>query len=389
VSLVAVVGLWLSVLVVCYAYAGFPLLLILASAVRSRRVRQRPVTPSVTLMIAAYNEEDCIAERLENALAADYPADALEVIVASDGSSDATDRIVAGYRDRGVRLLSLPRRGKIAALDEAVRHAGGTVLVFSDANTIVAPDALRAIARNFADPSVGGVVASTSYRMEGTGESSGRGENLYWRYDTWLKRLESRTGSVVSAHGGLYAIRRSLYQAPVDGAVTDDFIISTAVIAHGYRLVFEPDARAWELPVPTAKREFARRVRLMTRGMRAVGRRRSLLNPFHHGFYAVVLFTHKVVRRLLFVPLVVAFAATAVLSSQHAAYSAALLAQLLFLVLAALGFALRGTRLGALKLFYVPFFFCMANLAALLAFVRFARGERIVSWQPQRHPSHA
>jgi cellulose synthase/poly-beta-1,6-N-acetylglucosamine synthase-like glycosyltransferase len=389
VSLVALVALWLSIALVCYAYAGFPLLLLVASAVRPRRVRREPVTPSISLIIAAYNEEDCIAERLENALAADYPRDALEVIVASDGSSDGTERIVRGYRDRGVRLLALPRRGKIAALDEAVRNARGAVLVFSDANTVVEPGALRAIARNFADPSVGGVVASTGYWMDGAGESSGRGEDLYWRYDTWLKHLESRTGSVVSAHGGLYAIRRSLYQAPVDGAVTDDFVISTAVIARGYRLVFEPDARAWELPVPTARREFSRRVRLMTRGMRAVAQRRELLNPFRHGFYAAVLFTHKVVRRLLFVPLVVIFAATAALSSQHEGYASALAAQLLFIALAALGFALRGTRLGALKVFYVPFFFCMANLAAALAFARFARGERIVSWQPQRHPSHA
>jgi cellulose synthase/poly-beta-1,6-N-acetylglucosamine synthase-like glycosyltransferase len=385
VSFVAVVCLWLAIGVLCYAYAGFPLLLALTSIVRPRRVRQQPVTPSITQIIAAYNEEECIAERLENALAVDYPRDALEIIVVSDGSTDATERIVAGYRDRGVRLLSLPRRGKIAALDEGARHARGALLVFSDANVVVAPDALRAIARNFADPSVGGVVASTGYRIEGSGESSRRGEDLYWRYDTWLKKLESRIGSVVSAHGGLYAVRRSLYQSPPDGAVTDDFIISTAVIAQGYRLVFEADARAWELPVPTAKREFARRVRLMTRGMRAVAQRRALLNPFRHGFYSIVLFTHKVVRRLLFVPLVVLFAATAALSGEHAVYAVAFAVQLLFVTLAALGLGLRRSRFGELKLLYVPFFFGLANLAAVLAFVRFVRGERIVSWQPQRH----
>jgi cellulose synthase/poly-beta-1,6-N-acetylglucosamine synthase-like glycosyltransferase len=389
VSDIAVVSLWLALGLIGYAYAAFPLLLILTSTVRPRPVRQRPVTPPISLIIAAHNEEECIAERIENALGADYPPSGLDIIVASDGSSDATERIVSRYQDRGVRLLSLPRRGKIAALDDAVREARGTVLVFSDANSIVAPGAFRAIARNFADPAVGGVVASTAYRMEGSGESSRRGENLYWRYDTWLKRLESATGSVVSAHGGLYAIRRNLYQAPVDAAVTDDFIISTAVIAQGYRLVFEPEARAWEVPVPTAKREFGRRVRLMTRGMRAVARRRALLNPFRHGFYSTVLFTHKVVRRLLFVPLVILFAATAALSGQHPAYTLALLAQVLFLALAGLGFALRRAPLGGLKLFYVPFFFCMANLASLLAFVRFVRGDRIVSWQPQRHASHA
>jgi cellulose synthase/poly-beta-1,6-N-acetylglucosamine synthase-like glycosyltransferase len=387
VSLPALVVLWLSLALLVYAYAGFPLLLMVAATLRPRRVKQGAVTPSITLIIAAYNEEDCIAERLDNALAADYPADALEIIVASDGSTDGTERIVQEYTHRRVRLLSLPRRGKIAALDDAVRHARGTVLVFSDANTVVARDALRAIARNFADPSVGGVVARTAYQIEGDGESSRRGENLYWRYDTWLKELESNIGSVVSAHGGLYAIRRDLYQAPVDGAVTDDFIISTAVIAQGCRLVFERDARAWELPVATAKREFSRRVRLMTRGMRGVARRRTLLNPARYGVYSVVLFTHKVVRRLLFLPLICLLASTALLAGDHPLYAVALALQLTFIGLAALGFVVRGTRFGELKLLYVPFFFGLANFAAALAFVRFLRGERIVSWQPQRHPA--
>lgn len=385
---VGVVCWWVSVGVLFYAYAGFPFLLAIAGLLRPRRVQQQPITPTITQIVAAYNEEQCIAERLQNALACDYPRDAFEIIVVSDGSTDSTDRIVAAYTDPRVRLLSLPRRGKIAALDEGARRARGEILVFSDANTVVAPDALRAIARNFADPRVGGVVANTGYRMEGSGESSRRGEDLYWRYDTWLKGLESRTGSVVSAHGGLYGIRRHLYQAPPDGAVTDDFIISTAVIAQGYRLVFEAEARAWELPVPTAKREFGRRVRLMTRGIRAVVQRRTLMNPFRNGFYAIVLFTHKVVRRLLFVPLLIGFGATAALSPDHLGYSIALYLQLSFVALAGFGFALRTTRLGELKLLYVPFFFCMANLAAVLALVRFARGERISLWQPQRHPSH-
>ena len=387
-TLVAITVFWVSVGVLAYAYAGFPMLLGLAAAVRPRRVQRAPVTPTLTLIIAAYNEEACIGERLANAVRADYPAENLEIIVASDGSSDDTEQIVREF-GHGVRLLALPRRGKLAALVDAAREACGSILVFSDANSIVAPDALRMLARNFADPTVGGVVAHTAYRDADAGESSGRGEAMYWEYDTWLKQLESLTGSVVSAHGGLYAIRRELFQVPADSAVTDDFIISTSVVVHGRRLVFEPAARAWELPVATAQREFARRIRLMTRGMRGVWLRRSLLNPMRHGVYAAVLLTHKVVRRLLFIPLVAMLVATVYLARQSVPFAVLAAGQAAFYGLAVLGFAMRSTDAGRLRPLYVPFYYCMANAAAAVAFVRFIRGERIVSWQPQRHTSHA
>jgi cellulose synthase/poly-beta-1,6-N-acetylglucosamine synthase-like glycosyltransferase len=381
-------GLALAGLV--YVYVGFPVLLAVVGTLRNRRHRQEPITPSVSIVIAAYNEEACIEARIANALAADYPRDCLEVIVASDGSTDRTDEVVAAFPDPRVILLSLPRRGKVAALNDAVLRARGDILVFSDANTMADPRALRALARNFADAGVGGVVGHTGYSMAAGMESSGRGESLYWRYDTWIKKLESRTGGVVSAHGGLYAIRRELYQAPGEAAATDDFMISTAVVAQGYRLVFEPDARAVEAVVPSADLEFHRRVRLMTRGLRAVAARAELLNPFRYRFYAIVLLSHKVLRRIAFVPLLVLFAAAVVLSITgpvtRVAHSA-LSAQILFLGAALLGHQLRRRAIGHWRLLFVPFFYCMANAAAGVAVVRFLRGERIVTWNPQRHGS--
>jgi cellulose synthase/poly-beta-1,6-N-acetylglucosamine synthase-like glycosyltransferase len=372
-----------------YNYVGFPLLLAVAGTIRNRQQRARPVTPAVSLLIAAYNEEACIAERLRNALTMDYPADLLEIIVASDGSTDRTVDIVKRYAADGVAVLDLPRRGKIHALTDAVRHARGEVLVFSDANTMAEPAALRALVRSFADAEVGGVVGHTGYTVDPGSESSSHGESLYWRYDTWIKELESRTGSVVSAHGGFYAIRRALFQAPSDAAVTDDFIISTAVVAQGYRLVFEREARAWEVAVPSAEREFQRRIRLMTRGLRAVACRRQLLDPRRYGFYSIVLFSHKVLRRLAVVPLLLVLAGTAVLSTSGAGYRAALIAQLMFYALAGLGHVTRGVPLGRSRFLYVPFYYCMANTAALVAVLRFLRGERITSWQPQRHAGQA
>lgn len=379
---------WSSAALLAYGYVGFPLLVALVGRILDRGVRRERITPRVSLLIAAYNEEDGIERRIENALASRYPEDRLEIIVASDGSTDRTEEIVAGYEGERVRLLSLPRRGKAHALNEAARRSRGEILVFSDANTLFEPQALAALVRSFADPEVGGVAGHTGYEVQDDGESAGRGEALYWKYDTWLKKLETRTGSVISAHGGMYAIRRELFQPLGDPAVTDDFAISTAVVAQGRRLVFEPAARGYESPVHDSAREFSRRVRLMTRGLRgALVLRRDLLDFRRYGFYSVSMFSHKVLRRGLPLLLPVLFLASVALSSQGTFYLTAAAAQAGFYLLALAGWALRGRRVGRWKLFYVPFFFCLANLASLVAFWGLLRGRRIERWNPQRHDS--
>ncbi|HSL69442.1 MAG TPA: glycosyltransferase family 2 protein [Longimicrobiales bacterium] len=381
---------WVAAAMFGYAYAGFPLLVFLFGTFRrARPVRAAAITPRASLVIAAHNEAENIGARLENALAADYPLGALEIMVASDGSTDGTESIVEGFAGRGVRLLRLPRAGKIAALEVAARAASGEVLIFSDANTFFERGTLHALVRSFADPAVGGVVGHTAYFVRAQSQSSGLGERLYWRYDTWIKRLESRAGSVVSAHGGLYAVRRELFRVPADRAVTDDFIISTEVVAQGQRLVFEPDAIAWEEAAPRAGQEFGRRVRLMTRGLRAVYLRRALLNPWRYGRYALFLFSHKVVRRLVPLSLVALLVSSLALSGRSGFFAAAGLAQASLYTLAAAGFLLRGTALGRARVFYVPFFYCMANAAALVAWFRFLRGDRISLWQPQRSAAGA
>lgn len=374
---------WLAIAWLVYAYVGFPVLVVAVGALRRRRVRARAITPPVSMLIPAYNEADVIAEKLANTLALDYPAERLQVIVASDGSSDETAAIAANHR--GVDVLALPRQGKVRTLNRAVEHARGDILVFTDANTLCEPGALRALAANFADPDVGGVAGHTSYRVERGAESSGEGERLYWSYDTLLKQLESQTGSIVSAHGGLYAIRRALWTPIADAGVTDDFAISTEVVARGYRLVFEPAARAIECTVKQARHEFGRRVRLMTRGLRGVLLRRDLLNPFRFGFYAVTLFSHKVARRLVPVALAALLLTSLALSATGPFYRSAAVVQLAFYTLAAAGYALRRRPLGRWALLYIPFYYVMANLACGIACLRLLRGHRIEVWQPQRH----
>lgn len=378
---VAAIGFWLAAGLVGYTYLGFPLLVLLRARLAPRPVRCADVTPRVSIVMAAHNEAAAIGPKLDAIERIDYPAELLEVIVASDGSSDGTDEIVRGH-DR-VRLLSLPRVGKAAALNAAVGTAGGEVIAFTDANSLLAPASLRALVRPFADPAVGAVAGDQRYLPSSDGDGTASGERSYWDFDRRLKVAESAAGSTISATGALYAVRRSLVP-PVPEGVTDDFATSTAVIARGYRLVFEPEAIAYEPVAASGGDEFGRKVRIMTRGLRGVFMRRELLDPRRHGFYAVQLFSHKVLRRLMALPLLVLGVSALLLRPRHRLYRALTFAQLTFYAAALAGLALRRTWLGRRKALSVPAYFLAVNAASLVALRNLATGRRIDRWAPSR-----
>lgn len=378
---------WGSAALLAYTYVLFPAILFVRGLLWRKPYRAEDITPSVSLIIAAYNEAASIGAKLDNVLALDYPHDCLEVIVASDGSTDETESIVAQYADRGVKLLALPRQGKAGALNAAVAAARGEVLVFSDANSAYAPDAIRRLVRPFADPEVGGVAGNQVYLSPKRGAAdtaqTGGGERTYWGFDRILKQTQSQAGNTISATGAIYAIRRSLFPGVPEG-VTDDFATSTAVIAQGYRLVFAPDARAFEPVAESSGVEFGRKVRVMTRGLRAVQVRRELLNPFRFGFYAIQLFSHKVLRRLMFMPLALLLISNPFLLGEGLFYQLAMLAQMAFYGAALAGALLRDSALGRAKLLAIPYYVCLVYLAAAVATVNLLRGHQINRWEPQR-----
>ena len=356
--------------------------------IRPRQYKAEDITPSVTMVLAAHNEAANIGPKLENVLALDYPSERMNVVVASDGSNDGTDEIVRRCEGPRVRLLSLNRCGKAAALNAAAAAAGGEILVFSDANSMYVPDALRALVRPFADPLVGGVAGDQRYVPEGRGDAITSGEQSYWNLDRMLKTAESRAGNVISATGAIYAVRRSLFR-PVPDGVTDDFFTSTGVISQGYRLIFAPDAIAFEPVAATAELEFGRKVRVITRGLRGVLVRRDLLDPRNHGFYAVQLLSHKLLRRMMVFPLAVAGATSPLLWRQGRIYRVATLLQGGLYGFGAAGILLARKPLGRRKPFVLPAFFCFVNLAALRATWNVVRGRRIDRWEPKRKPASA
>lgn len=373
---------WSSLGVIGYAYVLFPALVFLRGLLRHRPYRTAAITPRVSMIIAAHNEARGIAAKLDNILALDYPRDRLEVVIASDGSTDDTLAILGEYAGRGVRRLALPRVGKANALNAAVGVSSGEILVFSDANSIYAPDAIRKLVAPFADPEVGGVAGNQCYLTGGKGAADA-GERGYWAFDRLMKRFQSGSGNAISATGAIYAIRRSLFRT-VPGGVTDDFVTSTSVILQGYRLVFAPDAIAYEPVAGASGVEFGRKVRIITRGLRAVVTMRELLNPFRYGFYAIQLFSHKVLRRLVAVPLLVLLAISPSLWRRNLIYRLATVAQIGAYGCGILGLLLGDTRLGRLRIFALPSFFCLVNAAALRASINVLRGHRIDLWEPQR-----
>jgi glycosyltransferase involved in cell wall biosynthesis len=371
---------WGALGALLYGYVGFPLLSALRAALAPRPVRRDEAhRPPVSLIIAAHNEEAVILQKLENTRALAYPQHLVEIVVASDGSDDRTEELVAASGDPGVRLLRLPRGGKNRALNAAVAAASHEVLVFSDADSVLAPDALAQLVAPLADPEVGGVGGDFRYARRG-----GRGERDYWSFDRALKRWQSRAWSMTSATGQLYAMRRALFR-PIPDGVTDDFFTSVqAPLAHR-RLVFEPRAVASGPPAPPARAEYRRKVRVITAGLRGVWLARAGLDPRTHGLFALQLFSHKVLRRLNVVPLLLLSLVAPLLWGRGALYRLAALGAGAVHGLGALGFVLRDTRLGRARVLSLPFFFELVNCAVLAALVGLARGERHDTWVPERN----
>ncbi len=365
---------------VAYTYLGFPLLTVLRGLLRPQVIQTGSELPHVTMIIAAYNEAPVIIKKLANTLALDYPHTHLQVIVASDGSDDGTNELVAQCDVPNVQLLALPRQGKNRTLNTAVAAADGDILAFSDADSMLAPDALRHLVAPFSDPAVGGVGGDYRYASD---VAEGSGERTYWSFDRMLKQLQSRSGSMTSATGQIYAMRRSLFQ-PMPEGVTDDFFTSVQVPAAHKRLVFEPRAVAYGPVAATSKAEFRRKVRVMAAGLRGVWSVRRLLNPIAYGYFAVQLFSHKVLRRLMVLPLLVIGLTAPTLWRHGWLYRLVTLGQGMLHSAALLGFLLRDTSRGGNKLLSLPFFFDMVHVAALAALWNLARGTRHDIWVPQR-----
>lgn len=374
---------WLAASWLGATYVGMPTLTLLRARFARRPYATANITPPVSIIIAAHNEVDVIGDRLDNLLALDYPSELLEIVIASDGSTDGTDDVVAGYAGHGVLMVAPGRVGKGAALEAAVAASSGEILVFSDANSQYASDAVRALVRPFADPAVGGVAGNQVYLPEGESDATELGERGYWDFDRLLKRSQSVAGSVTSGTGAIYAIRREHF-GPIPEGVTDDMLNTIRVVDEGRRLVFAEDAMAYEPVAPSGELEFRRKVRVMTRSFRCLILMRRLFDARRTGWYSIQLFWHKVMLRTAALPLLALAVISPTLWRSGPFYRLATIGQTTCYVLAAIGIVVVRRPIGRHPALAVPAYFTMVNIASLRALLNIVRGERIDRWIPKR-----
>jgi len=371
-----------------HTYAFYPLVLRLMrksfkepllSSDKSRRVTQEAseTWPSVSVIIPFHNEEQWAARKLENILSCDYPTDKLEVIAVSDGSVDATNDILDRYKGRIHRIAYHPRRGKATALNAGVAQARGAILIFTDANVLFEPKAIRAMVARYDQPTVGGVSGKVALHPEGAAEPLGEG--IYMRYEQWLYRLESRTHTMIGADGAFFSIRRELFVPLPPDTIADDLCIALEVIAKEKRVVYEPEANGIEVVIPNVRAEFSRKVRMIAGGYQALGRFRHLLNPLRVPLVAFQLVSHKLLRWWAPFFLGAIFISAAVQAGNDLLFAAAFGVQCAFYGLEALGWS--SGRLRQLRVIYIPYYFCATNLAAVQGLWRFLHGRQAITWE--------
>jgi cellulose synthase/poly-beta-1,6-N-acetylglucosamine synthase-like glycosyltransferase len=379
VTTTALIVFWAAAGAVAFAYVGYSLSIVLIGLLVRRPVRRADIEPRISFIITAYNEEKDLARKIEQTLSLDYPQDRLELIVASDGSTDRTDEIARSFADRGVRLLRVEGRvGKTETQNQAVRAATGEILVFSDATTEYDPRALRMLMRNYADPKVGAVSGRYEY-FNPTGAAIGLGSILFWKYENLIKRLQSSIRTITGCCGCIYSVRRSAY-VPLPADIISDLCEPLKVLESGHRIVFEPEAIAFEETTEKVREEFGMRVRVAVRGMRGLLFMRKLLNPFRHGFVAYQLLGHKVSRWLVPVFLMLMFVANLFLLD-HLFYQVTLGLQVLAYLTAAIGRYAERLRLPFVS---IPLYFVTVNLAMVVAMWRVIKGQRAVTWETLR-----
>jgi len=372
---------WLAALLLFYVYAGYPLLLAAIGLFVRRRRPEPGYFPRLSVLIAAYNEEEAIARKIEQTLALEYPADKLEVLVLSDCSTDRTDEIVNTFPDKRVRLIRMAeRRGKTYAQNQGIKEATGEVIVFSDATAVYQSKALLYMACNYQDASVGAVSGRYQY-FDTTNESAtGLGSMAFWNYENLIKKMQSRIRTITGCCGCIYSVRKVAYtDLPAD--IISDLVQPLQAIKKGYRVVFEDRALAYEETTQSTSEEFAMRVRVVTRAMRGLLSVPDLLQPWKFAWTAFQLWSHKIMRWMVPLFLIVLLAANLALL-EIPFYRAILALQLFFYVAAILNMLLPLHR--QWKPLGIPLFFCTLNAAALVSMVEICRGRKYVTWQTVR-----
>ncbi|HNT49074.1 MAG TPA: glycosyltransferase family 2 protein [Cyclobacteriaceae bacterium] len=336
--------------------------------------------PEITLLVAAYNEESYIVQKIENSLSLDYPASKLHLWIVADGSTDRTVEFCQKYPTVTV-FYSPGRKGKIHAVNRVMQEVKTPVVIFSDANTDLNTNALKNIVRHFTDPNVGGVAGEKRIVSLTQDNASGSGEGLYWKYESALKMLDSKFTTAIGAAGELFAVRTELYINPHTDTIIEDFVTSMKIVAAGYRFAYEPDAYAIETASASIKDEWKRKVRISAGGIQAIMRLPELLNVFKYGWVSWQYVSHRAMRWSV-APLALAtlLVTNIILLPQSVFYTLTLIAQSAFYILAVVGHLVREKKI-TIKGFFIPYYFTMMNVSVFAGALRLLRRKQSVVWE--------
>lgn len=370
-----------SMTIILYTYFGYPLALYLISLIMNNKINKKNIEPEITFLITAYNEEKHIREKIENTLNLDYPREKLEIIVASDASSDETDEIVNDYKNKGVILYRVEGRvGKTEVQNQAVKIAKGEIVIFSDADSMYDKFAITKIVRNFNDIKIGGVSGECRY-INPHKKSIGFAVKIFWFYEIIIKKIQTKINTLTGVSGCIYAIRKELY-VPLPKNIISDLVEPLKIFEKGYRVVYESKAIAYEKTRESSKKEFAMRVRVISRGMYGILNMKKLLNPFKYGLFSFQLFSHKVLRWIVsFFVISLFFSNFFLLGEKN--YNIIFTIQVIFYLFAFLGM-IYGFLDKKIKIFSIPLYFCIVNCASIIAFLKTIKGIKITVWETER-----
>lgn len=379
---------WVLLSLIFYCYFGYPVLIYLWSVFLKKEVKKCAIEPTVSIIISAYNEEDCIEAKIKNLLTLNYPKSKIEIIVGSDGSTDKTDVVVSRYASSNLSFYVFEqRRGKMATLNDLVAKSQSEILVFNDARQSLDQNALRELVTNFCDSSVGCVSGELHFVPLQQAGGTAKGINLYWKYEKFLRACESQAYSMLGATGAIYAIRRNLFTQIPQNVVLDDMYVPLKIIQMGFRAIWDPAAKAYDKVADNPQEEHRRKVRTLYGNYQIFQLFLDLLNPLTSPI-AVQLLSHKFLRIIMPFLLIGLFLVNFILAHTSFIFQLFLMGQIIFYLLAATGWYLRSNRNRLLTLFskicYVPYVFCLLNFSALIGFFKFAKHQQSVTWEKAR-----
>ncbi len=381
---------WLSLFIVFYTFFGYGIVLYILVTLRALIKGNRPIPdnkgnwPTVSLIISAYNEEDCIADKIKDTLALTYPANKLEIIFVTDGSSDRTPEIVAQYPQ--IKLMhEAARKGKLAAIHRVMGYVKSEIVVLTDANTFLNHDALLLLCRHYADPKIGAVSGEKRVKVDDVADATA-GEGFYWKYESKLKTWDAELYSIVGAAGELISYRTALYEPIPADTILDDFMISMLIAEAGYRVVYEPLACATETGSDNVKEELKRKIRIAAGGIQCIVRLKKVLNPFRNFTLTFQYISHRVLRWTV-TPflMILAFVLNAIIAFQthELLYEALFAAQVFFYTLSLLGWIMERQQI-KVKIFFIPYYFCMMNYAVAAGIKRYISKSQSAVWEKSK-----